>query len=788
MSAAARLFEPTESSSVFHLMLVLLRAFIIFSVVLFLLRAEPVASAEVHPERPNSLYQERTYQWLNQIPDDRYTIQLGTFYGFQHCRDLIESFTAAQVYCLESSTVANRFFAVSRVFENRAAAQAAAEQYRLKNFTISYVPRIVGTRCEMDDLPANLKSGCGQSVAVNKEAPEQPTATVPEQPTAAAPEQPTAAAPEQPTAAAPAQPTAAAPAQPTATAPAQPAAATPAQPAAAAPEQPAAAAPKQPTTAAPEQPTAAVPEQPTATVPEQPAATPPSVDIDAQGHTDSAATTDNLDTGTEPHTSDASAQPTHTEAHDYTPAMSERARQVQHDSNIFKSDPVYEEFTYDAKAQLEIYGGKRAVVTPRPLLELGRPQYQNGPLTRSHAIIGERNRIAPTLLVYGDWRTAVASNDDGLNKISQIATRLNLDIDLKLTGTERIHAFVRPFDNTREFSRYEFSREIGEEQDEFILDGNLETLFFEGDLGSIMSGLSGKPSSFDLPFAVGKMPLLFQNGMWLEDAFTGIAFTIPARNSPALDISNYDLTFFAGFDDVSNLAIRDEAGRVAEDNVNVYGFASFFDVFRGYVEFDYAFIDGQDEFDDFDHHSLSFAFSKRYKDIASSTIRILRTFGQDLPKAQETAGGSLVVWENSLITSKPTTLVPYLNLYAGFDRPQSVARDNGGLLKTVGINFESDALTGFPLLDDSGQDSWGGALGLEYLFSLNQQLVVEAAMVQLMDEFNPLGKALGDQYAIGIRYQRPLSKTWIIRADAIRGWQDNREDIVGVRVEIRRKF
>ena len=35
-------------------------------------------------------------------------------------------------------------------------------------------------------------------------------------------------------------------------------------------------------------------------------------------------------------------------------------------------------------------------------------------------------------------------------------TRVNVDIDLKLTGTERIHAFFTPLQEDAQFTRYEF--------------------------------------------------------------------------------------------------------------------------------------------------------------------------------------------------------------------------------------------------------------------------------------------------------------------------------------------
>ncbi|NND82201.1 MAG: hypothetical protein HKN50_07220 [Gammaproteobacteria bacterium] len=473
---------------------------------------------------------------------------------------------------------------------------------------------------------------------------------------------------------------------------------------------------------------------------------------------------------------------------EYHPEMGPQAEQTKHSDEVFSPDPDYADEAYDAEAQIEIYGGKKAVHTPRPLLELGRPQYQAGPLTKTSPVFGERNRTATALAVYGDIRTAVAFNDNNGRDFHRLAARANFDIDLKITGTERIHAFVRPLDRNNQFSGIDFGGDTDGINDELLLDGNLETLFFEGDFGSIWAGLSGKPSNFDLPFAVGKMPLLFQNGVWMEDAFTGFAFTIPARNSRLFDISNFDITFFAGFDDVSSQAIRRADGTIADDEVHLYGVASFWELLGGYAEVDYAFIDAQNEFDDLDHHNFSASFTKRISDFASTSVRVMSTFGQDPIGREKTAGGTMVMWENSLITSKPSTYIPYMNLFAGFDRPLSVARDNGGLLKTIGINFETDGLTGFPTLDDSGHDAYGGAIGLNYLFGLDKQIVLEFAGLRLMDRENPLGTARDDQVAIGFRYQEPLNRSVIFRFDAIKGWRDDDDNISGIRMELRRKF
>ena len=47
--------------------------------------------------------------------------------------------------------------------------------------------------------------------------------------------------------------------------------------------------------------------------------------------------------------------------------MSPTAKPVEHDANVFGSDPAYEDKPYDAEEQIKIYGGKTAVIRRVPL-------------------------------------------------------------------------------------------------------------------------------------------------------------------------------------------------------------------------------------------------------------------------------------------------------------------------------------------------------------------------------------------------------------------------------------
>jgi hypothetical protein len=449
----------------------------------------------------------------------------------------------------------------------------------------------------------------------------------------------------------------------------------------------------------------------------------------------------------------------------------------------FRPGPKYDG-KYNADEQADIYGAKSAVEPPRPLLELGREQYTSGIYEPSGTLLGELNPLLPGLAIYGDWRTAVAYNNNKGKDVAQIATRLNLDVDFKFTGTERIHAFFTPLQKNNKFTRYEFGGGNASEELNFELDASPQTLFFEGDIGSLYSGYSGQAASFDLPFTAGLFPLFLQNGIWANDAILGGAVSFPAQNSPMLGLSNYDITFFAAFDNVDNASVIEANGKADKHNASLFGVTTFIDAFNGYIEAGYAFLLGTGAQDGLQEHYLTAAYTRRYANTLSNSTRVFANFGDDKGTSRD---GFAIISENSLISGLPSTLIPYANFFVGFGDPKPLVDGNGaGILKNVGINFETDALTGYPKLDDTGSDAWGGAIGLQYLFNLDQQLVFEFAMVQPFEN-DGIG-AKNAQYAFGARYQIPIDRAWLFRADATYQIIDGAEDNFGIRTEVRRKF
>lgn len=476
------------------------------------------------------------------------------------------------------------------------------------------------------------------------------------------------------------------------------------------------------------------------------------------------------------------------DVHGLIPERDERVKEVDFDGDAFKSDPVYTG-GYDPEAQIEIYGGKTRVEPAPAALSIGRDElYGTGEVGEGLVLFGEKNRFFPHLLVFGDWRTAVAFNKNNGNEVGQIATRLNLFADLKLTATERILMFYEPLRNNGNATRFVFEDDNSNGTSfEFEIEDEPTTLFFEGDLGAIIAGVTDEFQSFDMPIAFGRVPLLFQNGVWMDDAFLGGAFTIPAQNSSSLDITNYDLTFFFAGAEVTTDAFVKGGGARDDNEAAMVGVTGFFDMQEGYLELGAAYLHDKKQKDgDESYLNLTAAFSKRYFGRISNATRLIVNVGQEKPiNGKRTADGAILISENALITHLPLTLIPYANFWIGKDAPQPAARADG-VLKNVALAFETDALTGFPTLDVTGRDTFGGALGIEYLFSLEQQIVVDVAAVIPWDGEN--GVAKDEQFALSARYQIPLSNQWIFRADAMYGALIDDEDVFGARMELRLKF
>ena len=448
----------------------------------------------------------------------------------------------------------------------------------------------------------------------------------------------------------------------------------------------------------------------------------------------------------------------------------------------FSPTPIESASLYhDGQREQWVYDNRYDVPTQQPWVEWGRVFYGNGITPRGKNWFGSMNLVRPEFYVYGDFRSGILAGRNATGRSDNWANRLNLDMDLKLTDTEHFHAFIGPIENEGQFTRLELID--GELQYRQEVDITPFTGYFEGDMGSILGGLTQQSSAFEFPFTLGLIPLFFQNGIWMEDAVTGAAFSLPARHSNLLNWSNYDATFFAVFDQLNSPAFGNKI-----HSAQAFGTAWFIEAYKGYIETGYAYVRDRNQ-SDLSYHNMTLSYTRRYLDRISNSVRVIVNAGQDLPAADRTADGVLLLVENSWITANPLTFVPYANFFAGWNRPQSIARAGiaGGILRNTGINFDTDGVNGLATLDASGSDTAGGSVGLDLLGSdLSKQLLLEASY--LTPHGNKNAAVKGDQYALGMRFQIPLSNSTLWRFDTMYGWRRGLEDVYGTRMEYRWKF
>ncbi|TWU55116.1 hypothetical protein Poly59_14120 [Rubripirellula reticaptiva] len=450
--------------------------------------------------------------------------------------------------------------------------------------------------------------------------------------------------------------------------------------------------------------------------------------------------------------------------------------------NDFSPTPVVQSsLIHDGDREQWVYDAKHDVPTQHPWVEWGRIFYGDGITPRGRNWFGETNLARPKFYMYGDFRTGVASGRNAAGRTDNWANRLNLDMDLQITESSRFHSFVGPIDNNGAFTRFE--RVAGDYRFRDEIDFTPVTAFFEGDIGTMIGGATGQTSPFELPVTLGLVPLLFQNGIWMEDAVTGAAFALPSRNNRYLKWSNYDATFFAVFDQLNSAAFAGD-----EHAAQAFGTAWFIEAYGGYIETGYAYVRDRNN-DARSYHNVTASFTKRYFDRISNSIRVIVNAGQDLAKQDRTADGALFLFENSWITAAPLTVVPYANFFVGWDRPQSVARagGSGGILRNTGINFDTDGLNGFATLDPTASDTAGASLGVDLIGDdLNRQLLLEVSYLTPHGDKN--AAVPDDQFATGTRYQFPISNWSLLRFDMMYGWRRGLEDVYGTRMEYRWKF
>ncbi|MGA9341642.1 MAG: hypothetical protein WBV61_04845 [Rhodanobacteraceae bacterium] len=404
---------------------------------------------------------------------------------------------------------------------------------------------------------------------------------------------------------------------------------------------------------------------------------------------------------------------------------------------------------------------------PPPILELGSHFLGTGPLQQGYTL-PTGDVIQPQLTVFGTFRSALQSYTRNDLTQSEWANRFDLFANLQLSGSERLVAGLRPLDKRGQFAGRIFQDDPDPSNAHQGVDpynGILSTIFFEGDFGEIFPNLDPYDRhSLDYGFSVGRQPLLYQDGILINDTIDSLGII---RN----DIlpkggSNLQITALGGWNQVND-------GLSNPSNARLYGLFSQADYPKSTFNVDLVYVN-----DVADTKSDAFYWGVSASQRIGKIGTIFRVLGSHVFGDKPLPGpAGLRPADNGELILIQTNYIPaytennlYANAFVGINNFTSAARGpaTGGPLGSVGLLFASFGIGNFnsagAALGSMPNSSWGGAIGYQiFSHDTRRQLDFEIGGRHRTDNVpNP------NQYAAGVQLQQALGRRFVVQVAGFR--------------------
>ncbi len=159
----------------------------------------------------------------------------------------------------------------------------------------------------------------------------------------------------------------------------------------------------------------------------------------------------------------------------------------------------------------------------------------------------------PQFVGYGSAQMFGAAFQQNGQRVDLLGLQLAVELDLRLTGTERFHVQFRPVgEGGSGGSYYSFSDPEGYVDNST---GVPQRYWFEGELHSLLGPLAHPFAPNDINVVVGKFPFFLHNNLLMNDEIVGIAIS---KNSLIVgDLSNLNAQLLYAFDDVDTFVDGD---------------------------------------------------------------------------------------------------------------------------------------------------------------------------------------------------------------------------------------
>lgn len=382
----------------------------------------------------------------------------------------------------------------------------------------------------------------------------------------------------------------------------------------------------------------------------------------------------------------------------------------------------------------------------------------------------------PVTVIYGEMRTSIQTFNNGLVDVNEWVNRLDIFGNIYLTPTERINFGFRPLDRDGRFTGQRFG---GDGTENFMdhFNGNVRSLYFEGDFGELFPNLDPTDKRrLDYGFAVGRMPLNFQDGILINDSIDAIGIT--RASLFLLGASATRVTALFGWDQIH----RGDNRRDVDARLYALSYAA--DYSASTYELDFVYVDGGAASGG-DGFFSGIGQTRRFGKI-NSTLRA--NFSWALDRETAAIGTGTILSSQISRTMNHNDDIAYLNSFWSIDNFTSAARDPavGGPLGVTGLLYEAVGLGGYGsgLGNANPNGAVGFSVGYQHFFDdeKKRQLVTEIG-----GRWHTQGVAR-DAYALGLRYQQALNQHVIFRVDGFIGQYDDHQTGQGLRCELSYRF
>ncbi len=352
----------------------------------------------------------------------------------------------------------------------------------------------------------------------------------------------------------------------------------------------------------------------------------------------------------------------------------------------------------------------------------------------------------PRFVGYGSYEMFAIVLEEGGRRQDGIGHQLLIDLDLQLTGTERIHMQFRPLGKKNSGGSFlRLNDPMGYNDNSTLIP---DRWWAEGEFYSIFSGLFDDPfPARDYHFVAGKFPFSLHNSLLINDDITGIAIN---KNTILWDpLSNLNLQAFYGFDDVDAFA------GVASDVAGINATADYRHVF---IEATYAHL----------QHSRDSGRNADY--VAGSVTNFfgpLSLAGRALAKFGDESGrgdGQLYVLESNYTRTFEDRFACALGLESGvfyaniFKATSGWNSISGGNFDRLRSTFAVDPLVSIARARNP-DDTVGGALGMQlFRHHEDESIVPEIAYEE------PNGTPV---WGLGLRYLRKIGRRTYLDANGV---------------------